>query len=40
MSKAPTAGERCTENSAVPDSEVHWTVVLELEQTVVEVPQQ
>jgi hypothetical protein len=40
MSEAPAAGERCTKNSVVPDSEVHWTVVLESGQTVVEVPQQ
>jgi hypothetical protein len=39
MSKAPAAREMCTESLAVPDSEVHWTVVLESEQTVVEVPQ-
>jgi hypothetical protein len=39
-SEAPAVGERCTENSAIPDSKVYWTVVLESGQTVVEVPQQ
>jgi hypothetical protein len=40
MSEESAAGERRTESSASPDSEVHWTVVLESGQTVVEVPQQ
>jgi hypothetical protein len=37
MSVVPAAGERCTESSAAPDSEVHWTVKLESGQTVVAV---
>jgi hypothetical protein len=37
MFAVPATGGRCTESSAAPDSGVHWTVRLELGQTVVAV---
>jgi hypothetical protein len=37
MSAVSAAKGRCTENSAAPDSEVHWTVKLESKQTAVAV---
>jgi hypothetical protein len=37
MYAVSAAEGRCTENSAAPDFEVHWTIRLELGQTVVAV---